>query len=236
MKYMEVKNWTTLPDPKFMREEILLRDNSKYVVEDGDSDAVREEKRKGMARFNDLMDLFTEVLLPACAGKKLFHPKIRHFETATESKLPGPVEQARITCGTEAFTVLTYMNNHKKWNAHRKWQTDHPNGEKCPRYTSKYPDQYLNFRAKYSDSEVGTNKWGGWTPESKKLYVALQKESFKSRQDNLERNIQVDQECVDRLREQFAHMHRNENRGKKQRVAAPPIDEDDEDFNPVFEV
>jgi hypothetical protein len=236
LKFMSEKGWDKLPSPSIIREQIMLRDRSKYEVKEGDSEAVANEKRVGGALFDDLMDLYTEILLPACAGKKLFHPKIRHFETVTECMMPGSTQQARIPCGTEGFTVLTYMNNHKKWNAHRKWIKAHPNGEKCPRFNSNKPDEHVDFRAKYSDSEVGTNSWGGWSDESKKLYVTLQKEAFKSREDNKERHINIDQECVKRLYSQFDHLHKKVNKAKKQKVVAAPIADDDEDFTPLFEV
>ena len=69
----------------------------------------------------------------------------------------GGEGQLRITAGTEAFAMLTYMNNKDKWEATFDWHFRNPNTTtKCPRYSKTKPTENVKFKAKYSDSQTGT--------------------------------------------------------------------------------
>ena len=217
MAWMEETGRTTLPDPEILRRHILTRDFSIYEPEEGDTEDELTKKAAGMALLEDLMDYYTEKLMPACAGAKLFNTKIRHFDAMSEVLMPNGGEgQLRITAGTEAFAMLTYMNNKDKWEATFDWHAKNPNTTtKCPRYSKTKPTENVKFKAKYSDSQTGTPHWGGWSEEGRKLFGVLQREVLASRAENMERHIQRDKECVVRLHHKYAELHKNDHRQPK---------------------
>lgn len=231
---MEEKNIDTLPDPEVLRECIVTRDFSRFEVKKDDSPTEVEKKRIGMEMLEDLMDLYTEKLIPAHAGAKFFHPKIRHFESMTTSQVPNTTGEAlRIPASTEAMTVLTYMNNHKKWIAMRKWHKENPGKgvHKCPRWSKKKPNENLEFQSKYSDCFVGRANWGGWSDDGKMLFVVLQKEILDSRANNFDRHVDIDNECVARLHEKYKDLHRNDGQQNKRQKTTNII----RDNNPAFD-
>ena len=235
---MSDKSWDEMPDPDLIVDKILTRDFSEYEEVEGDDDVTKDRKSFGMAQMEDLMDCWTEKIVPAVGGARLFHPKIRHFETMTTSLMPRSTDQLRITAGTEAMAALIYLNSHSKWNAMRQWlqQNAGRSGVTCPRYNAKKPTEHVEFKAKYSDNAVGTNKWGGWSTEGKKMFVTLQKKIIESRRDHFDRHVRVDQECVDRLHQKYADLHKNSARDSKKAKATKEVDpEEDEDLDYIME-
>ena len=238
MGYMADHSLTELPHPDIVTDKILTRDFSEYEFADGDDAATKELKREKMAMVKHLMDCWTDKLVAAHAGAKLFHPKIRHFEPMTTCLMPNSNEQLRIPASTEAMTALTYINNYDKWNATRKWhlQNAGKKGVQCPRYSSKNKDVNVEFMAKFSDAAVGQAKWGGWSDEGKKLFVTLQKKVIESRAQNSDRHIRIDQECVDRLYHKFEALHKNSGREpKKAKTSEEVPPEDDPEFDFIYE-
>jgi hypothetical protein len=238
MEFMAEHELAKLPHPDVIVEKILTRDFSEYEVVEGDDEATKDQKRKDMAMIENLMDCWTDKLVPAVAGAKLWHPKVRHFEPMTTSLMQNSTEQLKIPASTEAMTALTYINNHGKWNATHKWcqQNAGRSGVNCPRYSSKNPDKHVNFMAKFSDASVGQAKWGGWSDEGKKLFVTLQKKIIESRNQNHDRHVQVDEECVERLYNKFADMHKNSGRDPKKNKTNPEIPlDDDPEFDFIYE-
>ena len=126
----------------------MTRDFSIYEPEEGDTEDDLTKKAAGMALLEDIMDYYTEKLMPACAGAKLFNTKIRHFDSMSEVLMPNGGEgQLRITAGTEAFAMLTYMNKKDKWEATFDWHAKNPNTTtKCPRYSKTKPKENENSR------------------------------------------------------------------------------------------
>ena len=228
---MADNKWTEMPSPDLIVNKILTRDFSEYEAAVGDTAEAKEFKRIGMAKVEDLMDCWTDKIVPAVGGARLLHPKIRHFEPMTTSLMPRSTDQLRVTASTEAMAALIYLNNHTKWNAMRSWaqQNAGRNGAVCPRYNAKKPTEHVEFKALYSDNAVGTNKWGGWSTEGKKMFVTLQKKIIESRRDNLDRHVKVDKECVERLYHKFADMHKNSGRDSKKAKAIPEVDPDEDD-------
>ena len=105
---MEETGKRSLPDPDILRRHILTRDFSIYEPKEGDTEQQLTKKAEGMAMLEDIMDYYTDSLVPCCAGAKLFHPKIRHFDSMTEVLMPNGGEgQLRTTAATEAFAILT---------------------------------------------------------------------------------------------------------------------------------
>lgn len=235
---MAEKGWTEMPDPDLIVDKILTRDFSEYEVVEGDDDEETNRKRIGMELCEDLMDCWNDKIMPAVGGARLWHPKIRHFETMTTSLMPRSKDQLRITASTEAMGAVIYLNSHTKWNAMVTWAEENKgkSGLTCPRYNAKKPTEHVEFKGLYSDNAVGTNKWGGWSTEGKKMFVTLQKKIIASRKENFDLHVQKDQECVDRLYHKFAAMHKNSGRDSKKAKSAPEVDpEEDESLEYIVE-
>ena len=217
---------------------IATRDFSRFDIVDTDSEEEKVLKREGRLEIEQVMDMYTEKLIPAVAGPNLFHPRIRHFEDMTTSKMPPitGLEQLRITASTEAMAIVAYANNRTKWQAMIAWKRDHP-GVKVPRYNSRKPTIHVEFKELYSSSFEGSNPWGGWNTEGRKLYTALQKKITNSRIDNLDRHVKHDKECVARLYEKYKDMHSNMDPPSKKNKPNPDFNlEDDEELDFIAEV
>jgi hypothetical protein len=225
-----------LPKPRIFIKVIMVRDFSAFVINDDDTEAEKAEKTVGLKGAEAFMDLYTEKMIPAVAGPKIFHNRIRHFEPMTTAKLVG--EQLRIPASTEAMTILAYMNNYKKWEAMHRWRKEHP-GMKCPSWSNKNPTFHLNFKEKYSSDVVPKEiqDWGGWNDDGKRMFVRLQKEIAESRKNNFDRHVKYDQECVDRLYEKYKEQYRYDNpRPKKARSEPRVSPENDPELEWLVEI
>ena len=238
----KIHEWMTetgldeLPKPRIFIKVIMVRDFSAYVIYGDDTEAEKAKKSEGLREAKACMDLYTEKMITAVAGPRIFHNRIRHFEPMTTAKLVG--EQLRIPASMEAMTVLIYMNNYKKWEAMHRWRKEHP-GIKCPSWSNKNPTVHLEFKEKYSSDPVPKEiqDWGGWNDVGKRMFVRLQKEIAESRKDNFDRHVKYDQECVDRLYEKYKEQYRYDNPRPKKGKSQPPVDhEDDPEFEWIVEV
>lgn len=238
--WMHEERVNELPNPRIFTDVIMLRDFSSFEIKDTDTEEEKTKKLEGREEAMACLELYTEVMVPAVAGKKLFHAAIRHFEPMTTAKLPpvAGLEQLRITASTEAMTVLAYLNNYTKWNSIYRYKKKHRGSSNLPRYSSKFPDENLEFKEEFSAGPVETNpEWGGWNDAGRKLYVKLQAKIQKSRADNKDRHVRLDRECVARLYEKYKDMHHESDRpAKKSKSNAPTNREDDADFQFLMEV
>ena len=198
-----------LPATELFFDCIATRDFSRFDVHD--SDEQKLEKAHGRREIEQIMDMYTDKLIPAIAGPTLFHPKVRHFEPMTTACLPqvnGLGTQLRIPASTEAMAIMTYANNRTKWQSMVTWKKTHPN-MKLPKYSAKNPTVHVDFKEEYSSSNGKQNNWGGWSSEGRQLFLALQKKIHESRKENHDRHIKIDEECVARLYEKYKEMHRD---------------------------
>jgi hypothetical protein len=208
----------------------LERDFSRFEPEEEDSEPILTQKLKNKKEFLDFFDLYVDKMVPTCAGTKMWHMGIRHFECLSTSKLPN--KELRVSPATEALVAVLYINGRDKWIAMHKWTIAHP-GQKAepPRWSKKTPDENLEFRALYSDPFAGQNKLGGWTKEGRKLFGQLAKLVKKTRTENKERCVQVEQACVERL---FAlNKETYDKKASKKRKAKdiePEEEEEDDDL------
>lgn len=228
---MLTNNVDALPDPKILMEKIAIRDFSEFDIKDSDSEVEIARKRKEREEMMKIMELYTEKLIPAVAGSKLFHPNIRHYEpmtTAVLSTVAG-VDQLRIPASTEAMAIMAYANNKVKWESMHAWKKRYPGGVKVPRYNAKKPTINAEFKEEYSNSAVGQSAWGGWSREGRMLFNKLQKTITDSRKENLARHVKIDQECVKRLFEMYKEMHKDDNESsKKQKINEDELVDDEE--------
>jgi len=236
---MDAHNIEVLPDTEVFTECIAIRDFSRFDIKDGDTEEQKKEKRIGLAGAEQLMDLYTESLVPCIAGSKLFHPNIRHFEPMTTSKMPLAVtgmDQLRVPASTEAMAILTYDNNKSKWEAMRRWNKQHPS-IKMPRWSSKNPDVNQEFKELYSNCEGKTDSWGGWSYTGRSLFNTLQAKILESRRQNFDRHVKYDNECVARLYNKFKDMHKEAQPTAKKQRTEPDVDiETDKNLEYIVEI
>lgn len=116
-------------------------------------------------------------------------------------KVPdGPEGALRITASSEAVAVLLVKNNHSKWEAmykHRNIDMNH--GGKFPEWKKSAPTENVQFKTKYSDSNCGQNKFGGWKIEGLHEFVRLCKVVKTARAKEF--CAEVEEACIERLKE-----------------------------------
>lgn len=200
----------------------------------------------------DIFDVYTDKMIPAVAGPKLFPEEIRHLETITESELPkknqrpgdeteGPAKKKknlRITASTEAFTALLYENNRTKWAATHRYLRDvmHEDGTmagrkkkgRCmtyPKWNPKEPEKNKEWMTMYTESNGKQNPLGGWNNQGRRRFLELVQKVNKSREENFDRHVREDQASVDRLFDANREKHtaRLEKRGMKRKN---PVEEE----------
>lgn len=235
---MAANNEKELPPITAFTDVIATRDFSQFDIEEGDAEDLKKAKREGLEGMEQLMDLYTDKLVPCVAGPTLFHPKIRHFEPMTTAKMPpvAGLDQLRIPPSTEAMTILIYINNRTKWQSMVAWKKNHP-GTKIPRYSSKHKGKNIEFKEEYSNCSGKTNEWGGWSIEGRKLFNQLQKKIHESRIDNKDRHVKIDKECVARLYKTYKDMHGDMAPAPKKQKQQAEIDpNEDEEMDFIIEV
>jgi hypothetical protein len=100
-----------------------------------------------------------------------------------------------------------------------------------PSWSSKNPDKHKEFKELYSGNptEFSVIEWGGWNDAGRRKFVELQLKITKSRKENLDRHVKIDNECVARLQEKFAEMHKNDEKpAKKQKNDPHSIDREND--------
>lgn len=96
--------------------------------------------------------------MPIVAGQKCFGEKMRetHFP-AEKVEIFGKEKKVLVPISSEAFGILTIDNCHAKWVATGEWRKPNPK-----QALVKTGDNAQQFKAKYTDSNVGQVKFGGW--------------------------------------------------------------------------
>jgi hypothetical protein len=221
---MKEKKIDTLPPTEWLTP-ILERDFSRFEPEEGDSEQILTQKLKTKKEFLDFFDFYVDKMVPTCAGTKMWHMGIRHFECLSTSKLPN--KEHRVPPATEALVAVLYINARDKWVAMHKWTKAHPEHKgDPPRWSKKRPDEYVEFRALYSDPFAGQNKLGGWAKGARKLFGQLAKLVKNNRLENKERCVQVEQACVDRL---FAKNKETYDKKASKKRPAKDIEQEEEE-------
>ena len=239
LEWMNESGRETLPPPDVFINNIATRDFSEWDLLDTDSDDVKNTKTLAKNEAMDLFDAYTEIMVWAVAGTKLWNPNIRHFEPMTTSKLPNTaIDQLRIPASTEAMAIVAYINNYKKWNASYAWKKANHGKGKVPKWSSKKPTEFVDFKEEYSSGKekIDHPEWGGWSDEGKMKFVELQAIITKSRQENFDRHVKEDQACVDRLKEKFKEMHKDSDRPTKIQRVPSATNRDESKFEYIVEL
>jgi hypothetical protein len=190
MQFMQQFNLAMLPGEDWI-EPILLRDFSTFKKTDEDL---------VLAFF----DCFVDKMVPAVAGKKVWHPHVRHHENMSTSKFGN--KKPRVTAGSEALAAVMYLNGHKKWSSMVDWKISDKKSP-YPKFNPKNPEVNRDWRTPYSDACGGQKKYGGWNDDGRKLFTVLQKKVHGSRKQNAKRHEKVESECVQRLQDKYRDLY-----------------------------
>jgi hypothetical protein len=227
-------NTSDLPDPKELIDLITDRNLEDFYPKEDDTEDKAKARLEVLEQSHAWFDFYTDKMLPAVAGVKLWGPSIRHLEPMSTSCLPKQPGKLRITASTEAFVLVLYKNGYKKWKAMIEWKKDKANKhKKFPVYNPKKPNLNKQFATPYSSGNCGQQKFGGWNEEGKALHLELQNRIQASRTNNPAIHLKEEKACVARLKLQYKDRYPDEEdgestkRGKKRK--ATEVDEDGEE-------
>jgi hypothetical protein len=218
----------TLPPSEWLNA-ILARDFSEFEPVEGDTEAILTKKASEMEARLKFFDFYVDKMLPTCAGTKMWHTGVRHFECVSTSKLPNH-DELRVSVQTEALCALLYKNAREKWIATYKFKVaNRGTGKKAPavpRYNPKEPTKNTEFVALYSDPFSGQSKLGGWNKQGRKFYAKMGKLVKATRTNHAARCVKVETTCFQRLHEQNKEVY--DKREKKKRKIDEIVPSDDE--------
>lgn len=229
---MNTNDLDTLPPTEWL-ENLLTRDFSEFEPEEGDAPealAQKAQKKEDVLKF---FDLYVDKMLPSCAGTKMWHAGIRHFECVSQSKLPD--NKPRVTYTTEAMCAVLYANSRDKWIAIRAWKKLNPGkgkDHKPPQWKKSAPEENTEFQSLYTDPNGGQNKYGGWKKAGRKLFKRYALMNMAAREQNAELCAQVETACVARLYEQNKELHVNPP-SKKRKAKEISSDSDNDADEPI---
>jgi hypothetical protein len=231
---LENEKTSLLPDPDDLIDLIATRNCEDLYPNNDDTEEEADKKAVQLEQSHAWIDFYTDKMVPAVAGVKLWGPSIRHLQPMTESFLPKQPGKLRITASTEAFVLTLYKNGWMKWKAMMDWR-NHKDTKKLPypKYNPKKPNENKQFSTPFSSGNCGQQKFGGWNAEGKDFYTDLQRKILDSRKANAARHLKEDKACVARLKLEYSSFYPDEEdgepnkRGKKRK--ATEVDEDGEE-------
>jgi len=199
--------------------------------------------------FNWYMDKY----LPYTTGLAVtFGPTVRHYSTISEALDPNDPNEKAITIETEAFAVLIYENNLTKWTYYHE-DLDNTYAKKykympCNRKPTGDPVKdalVLEYevdetdgasilriyspkaRGKYTQSDCGQSRYGGWNRQGMVRYNQLCELAVQGRQNA---NCTVlERASLDAVRQKYgkkANSHYEERLQRRKRDAPAPVDDD----------
>lgn len=154
---------------------------------------------ESMAKYVEILDFYTESMVPAVAGCTLYSPNTRHYHPMSTVTIPQTT-LLKIPAATEALTVLFYKNAFSKWSTMHKWRVIDKCEDRFPRWKKKEPDNNLAFKTMYSDDASGKSEFGGWNKTGKKEFIRLQRIIKLNRATNGPRVLAQDTLCMGRIR------------------------------------
>jgi len=226
---MQENDMAVLPKPELI-EKFLVRDFSQFDIVEGDDQDTIDAKTQDLQKAEDFFDFYVDKMVATVAGKKVWHPYVRHHECLSTSKFAS--KHPRVTAGTEAFVALLYRNAYKKWEKMHAW--DKSARGLYPKYNKLKPKENSEWATEYTDACGGVQKFGGWNVAARKKHVQLMKMVTASRENNARRHRIVEQACVKRLQHKYRALYENKKaRGKKRNNEEN--EEEDEELMECFE-
>ena len=152
-------------------------------------------------RANDPTVLFYfDVMMPKFTGSsKFFAPAVRYFQEVSKAKTDPNCEYVDITVETEAFGLLVLDNCYDKWVEFKrlydsperndrkiiiKQESKHGKSIDETEYFVLDAEANPKLKTKYSITNVGQDKFGGWSEEGLKKYVNYRKVLYNLRKND----------------------------------------------------
>lgn len=152
------------------------------------SDIEKCATRKINEQDEKLFEWYWDKLLPKMVGAKEWDTSVRYYTTISSARDPEDKKVRLITESDEAMLVLLWDNAYDRWLEEWEWRKDAANAALS---VPKWP-------GKYSVSNKGQTKWGGWKPEGYGAYNRYFEAAKAARKtDNCK---QVEKKCLERLR------------------------------------
>lgn len=152
------------------------------------SDIEKCATRKIAEEDEKLFAWYWDKLLPKMVGAKEWDTSVRYYTTISSARDPEDKKVRLITESDEAMLVLLWDNAYDRWLEEWEWRKVPANAAKA---VPKWP-------GKYSVSNKGQTKWGGWKPEGYGAYNRYFEAAKAARKtDNCK---QVEKKCLEQLR------------------------------------
>ena len=144
---------------------------------------------------------------------------VKHYELLSYSKddkgLPtvGPTD--------EAFLVLLWENNYKKWTYEfTKTRIDNQKlltKDQKEENPEEWATQQEEMNTPYTTSKAGRMRFGGWNDQAKKKFSKMVKQIRKQRVENKDYIKKVEEAALDRIRKKYNRDQIDERRRKKRK-------------------
>ena len=167
-------------------------------VHDGEDLPTFDVMRSCLARVStcsrDAFCWYWDKLLPATTGNAVhWTPEIRHCTTISKGQVGDNPKAKLIPDTTEAFCLLVYESNRDKWQ--KVWQVQQtvPGKQvkirkneaaikkKCDKFHCMCWEEDATLLSKWTDSNCGQAKFGGWKDEGLDRFIEFRKDVKKGR-------------------------------------------------------
>lgn len=125
--------------------------------------------------------------------------------------------------------MLSWMNNYDRWVAGFKYMHEKNLTELPPR-SKKNKHEPWNV-GKFTDSEGGNDKFGGWSTESKKLYSNLVIDLQNHRAENADRVAEVEKIMLEAIQKKEGIKDKSLRRKKKAKSSSQTQASQEEDWD-----
>ena len=137
---------------------------------------------------------YHDVLVPLVAGKRWWDEDRRHYNILQcQEEIDGEKNKNPIPASTEAFVVLCFESNAKKWPFMHEF---------CKTSMEKFPSAKANdnMKALYIEPNSGKKKFGGWNPKGIKRFEEIRQQIIAEREKEAENGFKQEKECLARVR------------------------------------
>ena len=184
---------------------------------------------QNLERNQVVFDMYWDEMLPKTVGNANWGPNKRHYGLLSTHHAPDSNEaHPYVTPSDEGFFLVLYENGHDKWEYYDQCARPKPtDANKNPKAETPDP-KVADSKCKFTNARAGQAKFGGWLKAGRKRYKEYQDLVVKARASD--RCKKVEQECLDRLREQYKTAEQDEERAaKKKKGKVVEEESDDED-------
>ena len=191
----------------------------------------------------DLFCWWWDQYMPRAAGsQRVWNKKIKYFGTISEHAPPGNPKDVYITPSTEAWGLLLIMNCRDRWPKLMELKNNTSNRityTKSAASKTKAGITLVNvnddpgFLGKYTKSDAGQKKFGGWSAEGLQLYKELVAKNKEARQKPTTKALEA--EILEMLRTENDIQGDNWEEHKKLLAGETPETEAMEEIDGLFD-